>query len=149
MSFTTQDRLYKILDEGFMVLSKILHNQGVKNYNIVLYGFPEKPKSRFKIASVGVEDSTRKKLLFYCDIIIHQYNCGCLSVMIKAYDYIKEGESLEPQYLKNGRIGKDDVKVANLSTSFYDKKLTSKILVADIMLKFSRVIQTIYNINPN
>jgi len=149
MSYITQAALLKVLDESFIKISDLLSKQGVKNYNIMLYDFPAKVKRRFRIGSIAVEDYSGKILIFDCDIIIHCFPCGCSSVVIKAYDIARDLAAQEPQYLKNCRLGKDDVKVPNLTTSYYDKKLTAEILVADIMYKFNTVIQTIHNINPN
>ncbi len=149
MNYVTQTDLSKVLEVSLNKIDSLLRVQGVKNYNIMFYGFPKKPKRRFKTACIGVEDSSGKKLLFVCDLIIHSYPCGCLSLLVRAQDITRNTETKEPQYLNNCRLGKDDLKVPTLSTSYFAIKLTPEILVADIMFKFNMTIQTIHNVNYN
>ena len=134
MSYVSQTTLFKVLDESFIKISKILTKQGVKNHNIMLYSFPAKIIPRFKIGSIAVEDNSGKQLIFDCDLIVHSFPCGCSSVVIKAHDIARNLASPAPKYLSNCRLGKDDKKIPSLSTSYFNKKLTSQILVADIQL---------------
>jgi len=136
-----------MVDEALLALNKLLKKQGVKNFTIMLYDFPTTTDwSKFNIAFIGIEDPTGKILVFTCDITVYCPPCGVMYIVITAHDDIRD--TIPKPYIPE-RIGVDYDDIPNLRTSYFNRLVSTEVILADIMFKYNTVVQTIYNINSN
>ena len=138
-----------MVDEALLALNKLLKKQGVKNFNIMLYDFPTTTDwSKFTIALIGVEDISGKALLFTCNITVYCPPCGVKYIVITAHDVIRDNKPTSKIFIPR-RIGVDYDDIPNLRTSYFNRLVSTEVILADIMFKYCTVVQTIHNINPN